>query len=99
MTLVNGYVCRNCTDEELAKRGVDPLHPKSGNAAQGASATGSPNAANATNSAKAANATNGANAVDGKAGEGKPGDAKSAALGVNQPNASGPVGTALNLLG
>jgi hypothetical protein len=28
MTLVNGYVCRDCTDEELAKRGVDPAHPK-----------------------------------------------------------------------
>jgi len=26
--LVNGYVCRNCADEELAKRGVDPAHPK-----------------------------------------------------------------------
>jgi len=30
MTLVNGYVCRNCTDEELAKRGIDPAHPKDG---------------------------------------------------------------------
>jgi hypothetical protein len=25
--LVNGYVCRNCTDVGLAKRGVDPAHP------------------------------------------------------------------------
>lgn len=30
MTLVNGYVCRDCTDEELAKRGIDPAHPKDG---------------------------------------------------------------------
>jgi len=28
MTLVNGYVCRNCADVELAKRGLDPAHPQ-----------------------------------------------------------------------
>jgi hypothetical protein len=28
MRMVNGYVCRNCADEELAKKGVDPAHPK-----------------------------------------------------------------------
>lgn len=28
--VVNGYVCRNCTDVDLAKRGVDPAHPKDG---------------------------------------------------------------------
>ncbi|MGC4086563.1 MAG: hypothetical protein QM756_01455 [Polyangiaceae bacterium] len=28
LRLVNGYVCRNCADEELAKKGVDPAHPK-----------------------------------------------------------------------
>ena len=27
MRSVNGYPCRNCADEELAKRGVDPAHP------------------------------------------------------------------------
>ena len=27
MRSVNGYYCRNCADEELAKRGVDPSHP------------------------------------------------------------------------
>ncbi len=27
MRSVNGYFCRNCADEELAKRGVDPSHP------------------------------------------------------------------------
>lgn len=27
MRLVNGYPCRNCADEELARRGVDPAHP------------------------------------------------------------------------
>jgi len=25
---VNGYVCRNCSDVELAKKGVDPAQPK-----------------------------------------------------------------------
>ena len=28
MHLVNGYACRNCADEELAKKGVDPAKPK-----------------------------------------------------------------------
>jgi len=28
MRMVNGYVCRNCADEELAKKGLDPAHPK-----------------------------------------------------------------------
>ena len=29
MRMVNGYPCRNCADEELAKKGLDPAHPKS----------------------------------------------------------------------
>lgn len=28
MHLVNGYPCRSCADEELAKKGIDPAHPK-----------------------------------------------------------------------
>jgi hypothetical protein len=27
MELVNGYVCNNCRDVELAAKGIDPLHP------------------------------------------------------------------------
>ena len=27
MRSVNGFMCRNCADEELAKRGLDPSHP------------------------------------------------------------------------
>lgn len=27
LRMVNGYVCRNCADEELAKKGIDPAHP------------------------------------------------------------------------
>lgn len=27
---INGYLCRNCTDEAYAKRNIDPEHPKSG---------------------------------------------------------------------
>jgi hypothetical protein len=30
LEVVNGYVCRNCSDVDLAKRGVDPAHPKDG---------------------------------------------------------------------
>ncbi|MEI9938187.1 MAG: hypothetical protein WDO69_13285 [Pseudomonadota bacterium] len=25
--MVHGYACRNCADEELAKKGIDPAHP------------------------------------------------------------------------
>ena len=28
MQVVNGYVCRNCTDVDLAKKNIDPAHPK-----------------------------------------------------------------------
>jgi len=28
LRMVNGYVCRNCADEELANKGVDPAHPQ-----------------------------------------------------------------------
>lgn len=39
--VVNGYVCRNCSDVDLAKRGVDPAHPKDGpNGAYKADAAG-----------------------------------------------------------
>jgi hypothetical protein len=30
MEIVNGYVCKNCTDVDYAKKGVDPAHPKDG---------------------------------------------------------------------
>jgi hypothetical protein len=30
MELVNGYVCKNCTDVGYAKRFIDPAHPKDG---------------------------------------------------------------------
>jgi hypothetical protein len=30
MEIVNGYVCRNCTDVANAKKGVDPARPKDG---------------------------------------------------------------------
>lgn len=30
MEIVNGYVCRNCTDTALAARNIDPAHPKDG---------------------------------------------------------------------
>lgn len=28
--LVNGYSCKNCTDVDLAKKHIDPAHPKDG---------------------------------------------------------------------
>jgi len=27
---VNGFLCRNCTDVDRAKKHIDPAHPKSG---------------------------------------------------------------------
>lgn len=30
MEVVNGFVCRNCTDVDYAKRFVDPAHPEDG---------------------------------------------------------------------
>ncbi|HET6970209.1 MAG TPA: hypothetical protein VFH92_03700 [Phenylobacterium sp.] len=30
MEIVNGYVCKTCTDVANAKKGVDPAHPKDG---------------------------------------------------------------------
>ncbi|MBU1377665.1 MAG: hypothetical protein KKE02_16490 [Alphaproteobacteria bacterium] len=45
MEVVNGYVCRNCTDVEFAKKGVDPAHPKDG--PQGVYADGKAEAAKA----------------------------------------------------
>lgn len=28
--IVNGYPCRDCTDVDLAKKRIDPAHPKDG---------------------------------------------------------------------
>lgn len=30
MEIVNGYVCKTCTDVDYAKKGIDPAHPKDG---------------------------------------------------------------------
>ena len=30
MEVVNGYVCKTCTDVEYAKKGIDPARPKDG---------------------------------------------------------------------
>jgi hypothetical protein len=30
MEIVNGFVCRNCADTALARRHIDPAHPKDG---------------------------------------------------------------------
>ena len=28
--MVNGFLCKNCTDVDYAKKHIDPAHPKSG---------------------------------------------------------------------
>lgn len=30
MEIINGYVCHDCADVALAKRNIDPAHPKDG---------------------------------------------------------------------
>lgn len=30
MEIVNGYICRDCTDVSYAKKNIDPAHPKDG---------------------------------------------------------------------
>ncbi len=30
MDVINGYICKNCTEVDLAKKGIDPAHPKDG---------------------------------------------------------------------
>lgn len=30
MEMVNGFVCKDCSDVALAKRSIDPAHPKDG---------------------------------------------------------------------
>ena len=30
MEIVNGYVCRDCTDVSFAKKNIDPAHPRGG---------------------------------------------------------------------
>ncbi|HEX4354544.1 MAG TPA: hypothetical protein VHZ95_16560 [Polyangiales bacterium] len=30
MQIVNGYLCRDCTDVSRAQKGIDPAHPKDG---------------------------------------------------------------------
>lgn len=53
MEVVNGYVCRNCTDVEYAKKGVDPARPKDG-----------PNGVNAAGGSKAADKAKADRGVD-----------------------------------
>ena len=60
MEIVNGYPCKNCTDVENAKKGIDPAKPKDG-----------PNGVNSPEAkAKAEDAKDAAKAVDGPAERG-----------------------------
>ena len=46
---VNGFVCKNCTDVDYAKKHIDPAHPKSG--PYGIDAKNDPSVKNAPSSA------------------------------------------------
>jgi len=81
MRSVNGYFCRNCADEELAKRGIDPAHPAQ--AIAGSEVYVSP-----TEAARNRGAL-GAGAVDAAR--------RAPELGVNRPQNSGDQGRKLDL--
>lgn len=68
MEIVNGFQCKNCTDIDLAKKGIDPAHPK---LADGRPATPS-------------------NKEDDKR-------EVAVRLGINQPNATGSIGTKVSI--
>ena len=75
MEVVNGYPCKNCTDVEYAKKGIDPAHPKDG-----------PNGAYAADKAKAADKADKANrGVDDKGPDFGPAVTLSGALANVQP--------------
>ncbi len=91
MLLVNGYVCRNCTDEALAKRGIDPAHPDkaaSATGVDGAKKDGPTGALDKTKSKDGVTDSLDANGND---------DATSMQLGKNQPERGATVGGSLNL--
>lgn len=61
MEIVNGYPCKNCTDVENARKGIDPAKPQAG-----------PNGVNAIDAAKEADKSRDAakTAADGPADRG-----------------------------
>ena len=63
MEVVNGYVCKNCTDVDYAKKGIDPAHPKDG-------PNGAYAADRAKDSDKADKASRGVDGVDKNGGPG-----------------------------
>jgi len=99
MRMVNGYVCRNCADEELAKKNIDPAHPKKSIAGSEAFVSPAEAARNGGVSGVA-----GAKKGDGSNADGSKNDAltgykasQQPDLGVNRPETSGDTGRALNL--
>jgi hypothetical protein len=90
MNLVNGYICRNCTDEELAKRGVDPAHPhrdvKDAQSAEEAKSAKDTPSTDENKKAESSKATSDERTERQR-------------LGENRPLESGTVGTRLNLCG
>ena len=99
MRMVNGYVCRNCADEELAKKNIDPAHPKQSLA--GSEAFVSPaEAAKNSGVSRVTGAKKGAGSnADGSKSDALTGYQASQApeLGVNRPESSGEQGRVLNL--
>lgn len=88
MLLVNGYVCRDCTDEALAKRGIDPAHPDKAASAKGVDGTrkGDPTGALGKTHSK-----------DGVPGTKSKDDPANPELGKNQPDRGATVGGSLNI--
>jgi hypothetical protein len=99
MEIVNGYVCKTCCDVDLAKKGVDPAHPKDG--PYGIDSTAAKDAKETKDGGHAAfgpavtlgGALQATGANPG-AGTEDPGDQSTASQGAGSPSASPPAGQA-----
>jgi hypothetical protein len=84
MEIVNGYPCRDCTDAEKAKKGIDPS----------AGPTAEPGETKADVKARESDGSSAGRPVDGRLPDGRNKDGR----GINRPLAAGNIGTALNIL-
>jgi hypothetical protein len=97
MLLVNGYVCRNCTDEALAKRGIDPAHPDKSASTNGGIDPAHPERTKKGDATGALDKTKSKDGVHGAIGPSSKDDPANIALGKNEPDHGATVGGSLNL--
>jgi hypothetical protein len=84
LEIVNGYPCRDCTDAEKAKKGIDPS----------AGPNAQPGETKADVKARESDGSLTGQPADGRLPDGWNKDER----GINRPLATGSIGTALNIL-